>query len=57
MMVTHEADIAAHASRIIRFRDGRVMDDRKIAAPRDAQRELMDMPIVEDASRAEVSVS
>src|SRR5579863_723296 len=27
MMVTHEPDIAAHASRIIRFRDGKIMDD------------------------------
>ena len=56
MMVTHEADIAAHASRIIRFRDGRVIDDQRIAAPRDAQRKLMDMPLVEDLSEAEVSV-
>jgi len=51
MMVTHEPDIAAHASRIIRFRDGRIMDDCRIAAPRDAARELLTMPAVEDASR------
>jgi len=57
MMVTHEPDIAAHASRIIRFRDGRVMDDRKIATPRDAQRELIEMPLVEDVSPVEVSTS
>ncbi len=50
LMVTHEADIAAHASRIIRFRDGRILDDRKLAAPRDAARELLEMPIVEDAA-------
>jgi len=50
MMVTHEPDIAAHASRIIRFRDGRVLDDRRITVPRDAARELIEMPLVEDAS-------
>jgi putative ABC transport system ATP-binding protein len=58
MMVTHEPDIAAHASRIIRFRDGRVLDDRRISIPRDAAEELLEMPLVEDASDAEeVAVS
>jgi putative ABC transport system ATP-binding protein len=58
MMVTHEPDIAAHATRIIRFRDGRVLDDRKITVPRDATRELLEMPLVEDASdEEEVAVS
>jgi putative ABC transport system ATP-binding protein len=56
MMVTHEPDIAAHAGRIIRFRDGKVLDDRRIAAPRDAQRELLEMPLVEDVGQTEVSV-
>ncbi len=49
LMVTHEPDIAAHADRIIRFRDGRVMDDRRIENPRDATKELVEMPEVEDA--------
>ena len=53
MMVTHEPDIAAHASRVIRFRDGRILDDRKIAIPHDAARELIEMPLVEDASDEE----
>lgn len=53
MMVTHEPDIAAHASRIIRFRDGSVMDDRRISVPRDAAQELVEMPLMEDASDAE----
>jgi putative ABC transport system ATP-binding protein len=30
VMVTHEPDIARHARRIIRFRDGRVMDDQPV---------------------------
>ena len=49
LMVTHEPDIAAHADRTIRFRDGRVLDDRRIDNPRDATHELLDMPLVEDA--------
>jgi len=57
MMVTHEPDIAAHAKRIIRFQDGRIIDDRRIAAPRDAAQELLTMPLVEDASEEELSVT
>lgn len=54
LMVTHEPDIAAHASRIIRFLDGRILDDRRIATPRDASQELATMPMVEDSSEEEV---
>ncbi|HEY3453866.1 MAG TPA: ABC transporter ATP-binding protein [Bryobacteraceae bacterium] len=50
LLVTHEQDIAAHADRIIRFRDGRVMDDRPIENPREAAQELRAMPLVEDAA-------
>jgi len=50
-MVTHEADIAAHANRIIRFHDGKVLDDRKIATPRDTALEPVDMPPVDDATQ------
>ena len=39
MLVTHEADIAEFATRIIRFRDGRVVSDRAVAARRDAAAE------------------
>ncbi len=57
LMVTHEADIAAHAHRTIRFLDGRVLDDHAIAAPRDAVRELEDMPLVDDAEPAPQAVA
>jgi putative ABC transport system ATP-binding protein len=30
VMVTHEPDIAQHARRIVRFRDGRVVDDQAV---------------------------
>ena len=35
MIVTHEPEVAAHAKRIVTFRDGRVVDDRA-STPREA---------------------
>ncbi len=35
MLVTHEPDIAAHAKRIVTFRDGRIVSDRPSTAQRD----------------------
>lgn len=40
ILVTHEPDIAAFARRTLRFRDGRLMDDRPVAAPRVASEVL-----------------
>jgi putative ABC transport system ATP-binding protein len=37
VLVTHEADIARHARRILRFRDGAVIDDEPVASPLDAR--------------------
>jgi putative ABC transport system ATP-binding protein len=34
VLVTHEAEIAAHARRIVTFRDGRVVGDRRPSPPR-----------------------
>jgi putative ABC transport system ATP-binding protein len=39
ILITHEPDIAAHAARIIRIRDGTVVSDEKNPAPRDAAQE------------------
>ncbi len=44
VVVTHEADVAAHAGRILTFRDGRVTRDDKVAAPRDATEGLAELP-------------
>jgi len=43
MLVTHERDIAAFASRIIGFRDGRVVDDQRVAQPADAHAMLREL--------------
>ena len=48
ILVTHEPDIAQHASRIIRFKDGLVRSDEPVTSPVDAHAALAEMPPVED---------
>ena len=43
VLVTHERDVAAFASRIISFRDGHVLDDRRVAQPADAHAMLREL--------------
>jgi len=33
VLITHEADVAAHAKRVIQVQDGRIVADRRVAAP------------------------
>ena len=44
MLITHEADIAEYGTRLIRFRDGRVVADQKITHRRHATDELAALP-------------
>jgi putative ABC transport system ATP-binding protein len=44
VLVTHEPDIAAYASRILTFRDGRLLGDEAVPAPLDAAETLEAMP-------------
>ncbi|MEP7125520.1 MAG: ABC transporter ATP-binding protein [Byssovorax sp.] len=48
VLVTHEPDIAACASRVINMRDGRVRDDTYNKEPVDALKALADLPPVEE---------
>jgi putative ABC transport system ATP-binding protein len=48
MLITHEQDIAEHGTRIIKFRDGRVVSDQQVAKRRDAGEELAALPPPED---------
>jgi putative ABC transport system ATP-binding protein len=43
VLVTHERDIAAFASRIIHFRDGHVLDDQRVGEPADAHAMLREL--------------
>jgi putative ABC transport system ATP-binding protein len=53
VMVTHEMDIAQHATRIIRFKDGLVIEDTTVQERRDARIELEEI-IREQAARDKV---
>ncbi len=48
IVVTHEEDIAEHAGRIIRFKDGLVVRDEPVARPFDAQHRLSEMAVPAD---------
>jgi putative ABC transport system ATP-binding protein len=47
LLVTHEADIASFASRLIQFRDGRVVEDRAVPDRRNAAEERASLPPIE----------
>ncbi len=44
VMVTHDPDIASYANRIIHFKDGVLHKDERIEKPRDAKKDLADLP-------------
>ncbi|MBI3635300.1 MAG: ABC transporter ATP-binding protein [Candidatus Rokubacteria bacterium] len=48
VLVTHEPDIAAYATRVLTFRDGRLLRDQPTDAPRDASQVLALLPLEED---------
>jgi len=49
VLVTHELDIATFASRVLVFRDGRLLTDERQATPQDAAATLAALPADEDA--------
>ncbi len=49
VLVTHDADIAGFARRMISLRDGRVVDDRMQASPLDTRSVLDSLPVAEVA--------
>ena len=48
ILITHEVDIAEYGTRLVRFRDGKIQLDEKIAQRRDAAHELAALPPPED---------
>lgn len=47
LLVTHELDIAEHAQRIVRFRDGKIVADEPVPNPREAAIELEKIPVLD----------
>ncbi len=48
VMVTHEPDIASHAKRIVRFRDGRIVGDELVQKRLNAEEVLKSLPTEEE---------
>jgi putative ABC transport system ATP-binding protein len=44
IVVTHDPDVAGYASRNIHFKDGKLQRDERVAAPREAHKELEQLP-------------
>jgi putative ABC transport system ATP-binding protein len=49
VMVTHEEDIARHARRVIRFKDGHLVYDGPVEQPIDARDVLASLPVEDEA--------
>jgi putative ABC transport system ATP-binding protein len=49
VLVTHEPDVAAYATRVVTFRDGRLVRDDRVAEPADAAAVLAGLPEDEEA--------
>jgi putative ABC transport system ATP-binding protein len=52
ILITHEKDIAEYAKRNITFRDGRIVIDERVEAPKNAAGELRLLPADEDEATA-----
>jgi putative ABC transport system ATP-binding protein len=50
VLVTHEPEIIRFAKRILRFRDGCLINDETVETPHDAEKMLAQMPVEEEVS-------
>jgi putative ABC transport system ATP-binding protein len=50
LLITHEMDIAEYGTRLVRFRDGKIQIDQKVANRRNAAKELAALPPPEPES-------
>jgi len=49
VLITHESDIAEYGTRIVAFKDGRLLSDKPVAHRRDAVEELANLPEAAEA--------
>ncbi len=47
VLVTHEADIAQYAERIVVFKDGKIKKDYRVDDQRDAAEEMKHLPAID----------
>src|SRR5918992_3006550 len=53
LLITHEADIAQYADRVIVFKDGKIKSDYPVQDKRDAAEELKNLPVIDDEDEDE----
>ena len=54
VLITHETEIAQYGTRVINFRDGKIVSDKRNPSPRDPGRELDTLSENEDAMDASI---
>ena len=52
LMITHDREVAEYADRVLVLRDGRVVEDRAISEPRNAEEELSALPSEEATAKS-----
>ena len=52
LMITHDREVAEYADRVLVLRDGRVVEDRAISEPRNAEEELRALPSEEATAKS-----
>jgi putative ABC transport system ATP-binding protein len=46
LLITHEREIAEYATRVVSFKDGRIVSDRPVTDRRDAGTEIATLPAI-----------
>jgi len=52
LMITHDREVAEYAHRVLVLRDGRIVEDRAVSEPRNAEEELRALPAEEATAKS-----